>query len=73
MKVSYRVHAVRRMFERGITGVEVHKVLSEGEEIEVYAEDTPYPDCCSGSDAGAYGALKLRPALRRVHYASTTW
>ncbi len=43
MKVIYRVHAVRRMFERGITEAEVHKTLSEGEEIAAYPDDMPYP------------------------------
>ena len=31
------------MFERGITDADVHTVLSEGEEIAAYPEDTPYP------------------------------
>jgi len=43
MKVTYRVHAVTRMFERGITEEDVHRVLSEGEEITTYPEDQPYP------------------------------
>jgi hypothetical protein len=43
MKVTYRVHAVTRMFERGITEEEVHRVLAGGEEIATYPEDQPYP------------------------------
>jgi hypothetical protein len=43
MKVIYRVHAVRRMFERGITEEEVGKALSDGDEIAAYPDDTPYP------------------------------
>ena len=43
MQLTYRVHAVRRMFERGITEVDVHTDLSEGEEIAAYPDDTPYP------------------------------
>lgn len=43
MKVTYRVHAVSRMFERGIAEAEVRKVLSEGEEIATYPEEAPYP------------------------------
>jgi len=43
MKVTYRVHAVRRMFERGITEADVSKVLSGGEQIATYPDDTPYP------------------------------
>jgi hypothetical protein len=43
MKLTYRVHAVRRMFERGITEADVHTVLAEGEEIAAYPDDKPYP------------------------------
>ena len=43
MKVIYRVHAVRRMFERGITEADAHKVLSEGKVIAAYPDDLPYP------------------------------
>ena len=43
MKLTYRVHAVRRMFERGITETDVHTALSEGEEIAAYPDDMPYP------------------------------
>lgn len=43
MKVIYRVHAVRRMFERRISEAEVAKVLAEGEEIVAYPNDVPYP------------------------------
>jgi len=43
MKVTYRVHAVARMFERGITEGDIHRVLSEGQEIATYPEDQPYP------------------------------
>jgi len=42
MKVSYRVHAVRRMFERGISEAQVRKVLEGGEEITAYPDDKPY-------------------------------
>lgn len=43
MTVIYRVHAVRRMFERGIAATDVQKVLSEGKEIASYPDDAPYP------------------------------
>ena len=42
MKVTYRVHAVRRMFERGISESEVREVLEGGEEIASYPDDRPY-------------------------------
>ena len=43
MSVIYRVHAITRMFERGIAEEDVQKVLSEGEEIAAYPDDLPYP------------------------------
>jgi len=42
-KITYRLHAVKRMFERKISAEEVRYVLETGEAIEVYPDDTPYP------------------------------
>lgn len=42
MKITYRVHAVRRMFERRIAGADVASVLATGEEIATYPDDQPY-------------------------------
>lgn len=39
----YRVHAVQRMFERGIYEEDVSLVLRTGETIEDYPDDSPYP------------------------------
>ncbi len=39
----YRVHAVRRMAERGIREEDVARVVAEGKEIESYPDDRPYP------------------------------
>ena len=41
--VVFRVHAVQRMFERGISVGHVHQVLANGEVIEEYPDDYPYP------------------------------
>ena len=41
--IIFRVHAVERMFERGIRVEEVHRVLDEGKTIEHYEDDKPYP------------------------------
>lgn len=41
--VVYRLHAVRRMFERSISENEVEKILQVGKVICEYHEDTPYP------------------------------
>ncbi|MGQ0578903.1 MAG: DUF4258 domain-containing protein [Betaproteobacteria bacterium] len=43
MKITYRVHAIQRMFERGISEADVRWVLSEGDEIASYSDDKPYP------------------------------
>jgi hypothetical protein len=42
-KVAFRVHALRRMFERQISEAAVIQVLDTGETIEHYSDDTPYP------------------------------
>lgn len=42
-RLVFRVHAIRRMFERKITPEDVRHVLETGEPIEDYPDDTPYP------------------------------
>ena len=42
-RLVFRVHAIRRMFERGISVEQVGRVLDQGEAIEHYSDDTPYP------------------------------
>ena len=42
-KITYRLHAVQRMFERKVSADEVRYVLKIGEVIEEYPDDTPYP------------------------------
>ena len=42
-KITYRLHSVKRMFERKISAEEVRYVLETGEAIEEYPDDTPYP------------------------------
>jgi hypothetical protein len=43
MKITFRVHAIQRMFERKISVEDVRSVLENGEAIETYADDLPYP------------------------------
>ena len=43
MNIIYRVHAVKRMFERDVSKECVEDVLLNGEIIENYPEDKPYP------------------------------
>ena len=42
-RLVFRVHAIRRMFQRRISEQEVRHVLETGETIETYPEDSPYP------------------------------
>jgi hypothetical protein len=42
-KLVYRVHAIERMAERGVTHEDVLAVLTEGKQIESYPNDDPYP------------------------------
>jgi len=39
----FRVHAVQRMFQRGISEEEVRPIVDAGEVIEAYPEDRPDP------------------------------
>jgi hypothetical protein len=43
MELIFRVHAIKRMFERGVGVDDVHHVLKTGESIEEYADDKPFP------------------------------
>ena len=42
-KINFRFHALKRMFEREISEMDVLHVLSYGKIIEEYPSDTPYP------------------------------
>jgi hypothetical protein len=41
-KMSFRVHAIQRMFERGISIADIHQVQQTGKVIEDYPDDNPY-------------------------------
>jgi len=43
--LEFRLHAVERMFQRGIAVADVRQVIQTGKVIEDYPEDTPYPSC----------------------------
>ena len=44
-KINYifRLHAIKRMFQRGIDEDKVKEILEKGETIEEYPEDVPFP------------------------------
>lgn len=41
--VKFSRHVLERMFERGISEIAVKEIVRDGEVIEEYPEDTPYP------------------------------
>jgi hypothetical protein len=43
LELVFRVHAVRRMFERRISLEDVRQVVRDGRPIEDYPDATPYP------------------------------
>ena len=42
MNAVYRIHAIKRMFERDISQADVEKVIKFGEVINKYPNDRPY-------------------------------
>ncbi len=42
-RLVYRVHAIRRMFEQGISESDVERVMASADVIKEYPEDKPYP------------------------------
>ncbi len=42
-RLIFRVHAIERMFQRGISQEAVRHALETGEVIEDYPDDFPYP------------------------------
>ena len=53
MKLVFRQHAIRRMFERRISVEDVNAALATGNTIEDYPDDTPYPSRLLLGYAGA--------------------
>ena len=43
MTFVYREHAIQRMFERDIFEIDVENTVKNGEIIEEYIDDKPYP------------------------------
>lgn len=42
-KIIFRTHAIQRMFQRKIDEKTVRNILANGETIEEYSDDKPYP------------------------------
>ncbi len=43
IQLVFSTHAIKRMFERGISRADVRHVVTTGEVIKQYPQDTPYP------------------------------
>ena len=43
--LTFRLHAIKRMFEREVAAEDIRHILMAGELIEDYPTDTPYPSC----------------------------
>ena len=41
-RILFRIHAIQRMFERGISIADIHHVQATGKLIEEYPDDNPY-------------------------------
>ncbi len=39
----FRVHAIRRMFERAVGVDDIKRILNDGEVVQAYPDDRPYP------------------------------
>jgi len=53
MKLVFRQHAIRRMFERRISVDDVNTALTDAKIVEDYPDDTPYPSRLLLGYAGA--------------------
>lgn len=42
-KLTFRIHALRQMFQRKITDSDIRELLGSGNVIEEYPDDMPYP------------------------------
>jgi hypothetical protein len=41
-RLVFRIHAIQRMFQRGITEADIRRLLDGGEVIQEYPDDQPY-------------------------------
>ena len=69
-RVTFRIHALRRMFQRQVDVDDVLHVLRTGEVIEDYSDDTPYPSCLLMGSSG--GRVLHVVAARNQEESETT-
>ena len=44
-RIQWRQHALERLLERGLSRAEIVRAILEGDVIETYLDDRPYPSC----------------------------
>ncbi|MDO9550379.1 MAG: DUF4258 domain-containing protein [Methanoregula sp.] len=44
-QLTFRIHALRQMFQRRISDSDIRELLGLGTMIEDYPDDVPYPSC----------------------------
>jgi len=59
-RLVFRVHAIKRMFQRRISEEDIRHVLTTGEVIEEYPDETPYP---SRLVLGWYGSRPIHVVI----------
>ena len=75
-KGSYRLtlHAQKRMDQRGITLEELKEVIYNGDVVEVYPDDSPYPSCLIvGRVRGGFPLYVVCGLSRKVYIITVHW
>ncbi|MCB1119861.1 MAG: DUF4258 domain-containing protein, partial [Chlamydiia bacterium] len=69
-KLTFRVHAIRRMFERSISEDDIRNTSASGNVIQEYPDDKPYPICLvCGQANGKYLVAREKVSAPRKKFA----
>ena len=69
-EIIFSSHAIQRMFERGIRPSDLRIVITSGEKIGDYPDDTPYPSCLMlgvVNDRPIHAVIAVEPNTRRCY------
>lgn len=73
-KYQITLHAQKRMDQRGITLTELKSAICEGEVIEMYPSDKPYPSCLMmGRVRGGFPLYAVCALSDMVHIITVHW
>lgn len=68
------LHARKRMGQRKITGKEIGEIVMQGEIIETYPDDKPFPSCLiSGTIRGGFPLYVVCAVSDKVHVITAHW